>query len=797
MDDPWGSPWAVTDTPTTSDVPKQSEPDNSFLSPPPRAFFGSVSSPSPTQSPWANAADDDEFGGWSTADRPEASNGQTAWGLWPDSNSQLSRLSPRLSVSSKDSALAWPNNTVPSPALKSRSGSRTPSIFRQYSPDPWAAQFSLNNNTESDLPSPLTSIIDPIPKVDVPPVDEPLAFASSSAGHQISRIEEDSGTQAPNSELNTDHDEITRAGANATETVDIITGNTQIRPNPAINTPEPPSRSSSLLSEDSHSALEGQESPITSIDEERGFRLQDASRKSSGKVQGLVGVYDQLSRAASEAPPVVETPGRSTSRRRSDVEEGNQFEYGGLESAEDAVTRAARASLDAAVSPNSSSTLEAPLNGSPGRAQHYETENPVAPVSKPRVPSAQIRGIFKKYGDINFNPDLGLLDNLFPQSATLSDDGNGEHLEVSDHIIRDNFGSISERKAWYRISRYGSMRQHNSGDIATYRRVTWKTSNLHDEVVKIARRWMEEDAYAGRAVLGGTKRTGFFDWDSEAAPVSLEEVFRRKEAPNHARTTSIPANPVVARAASLDRPYRNSTGISLAEKPHVPVESAAPTLNFGWNLGNDLNPMRPDSRSSIPPPASVSRPSPVQTTVADEDEDDWGEMVSSPIAAEDPRPTYIQQSANGRTPEPKYSEHVAQVLTGPTSPNPERGEAKLALAGVESLIRDGPSTINESPPAASSSLSDDIWQLGDGAVSKAEHFATTQTVSVEVTRTQDPLSMPETTQDTSAKDYLTKTSSALTTAARHTTKETTNDAQDAAIVEDILKSLPDFSYMLR
>ncbi|KAI0143686.1 hypothetical protein GGR57DRAFT_342231 [Xylariaceae sp. FL1272] len=799
MDDPWGSPWATTDTPPTNDAPKQSEPDNSFLSPPPRAFFGSVTSLSPTQSPWANADDDDEFGGWSTADRPEASNIQSAWGAWRDSNSQIPRLSPRLSVSSKDSALAWPNNAVPSPALKSSSRSRTPSIFRQHSPDPWATPFSLNNNTESDLPSPLTSIVDPAPRVSVPFVDEPFPLTSSNAGDQTLKIEEHSDTQASNGKHSTNNAETTHESDNATNILNTIPSNTPTRPKPAIGTLEPPSRSSSLLSEDSHNVLEGQESPITSIDEDRGFRLQATSRKSSGKVQELVGVYDQLSRAGSEEPPVVgprgniETASRSTSRRRSDVEEDEHVKSSDFENEEGAVTKEARGSLDTEASPNSSSTLEAPWSDTPKRAHHQETgDTEYAPIAESRDPSAEVRAIFEKYGEIKFTPDLGLLDTLFPQAATLPDDDNGEHLEILDHVIRDSFASISERKAWYRISRYGSMRQHNSGDMETYRRVTWLTSNLHDDVVKIARRWMEEDAYAGRAVLGGAKRTGFFDWDSEATPVSLEEVFRRREAPKHARTASIPVNPVVARVASVDRPYRNSTGISLAEKLHSPIESATPTPDFGWNLGNDHNSIRPNSSSPIPPPTTVSRAPPIETTIADDDEDDWGEMVSSPVATDDPGPAHLQHSANGTMPEDEYPVQVAQQLTEALSPLSKTEEDNPVLSGVDSLAtRDEPSTVNKSALAASSSLNDSTGQLADFSAFEMTQSETTKLTSNGLTKTPGPpLSMAETIRDISAKGNLNNSSLSSTV-------EIANVVQDAAIVEDILKNLPDFSYMLR
>src|SRR6478609_5242817 len=72
----------------------------------------------------------------------------------------------------------------------------------------------------------------------------------------------------------------------------------------------------------------------------------------------------------------------------------------------------------------------------------------------------------------------------------------------SDVIIDDSFTSISERKAWYLMSRPGSMRKHNLGDDENYVRVGWGNSQVREQAIRIVRRWMEEDSITGRVVLG-------------------------------------------------------------------------------------------------------------------------------------------------------------------------------------------------------------------------------------------------------------------------------------------------------
>ncbi|KAJ3472073.1 hypothetical protein NLG97_g11311 [Lecanicillium saksenae] len=81
--------------------------------------------------------------------------------------------------------------------------------------------------------------------------------------------------------------------------------------------------------------------------------------------------------------------------------------------------------------------------------------------------------------------DLSNLDALFPGSKPSTT--NPE--PVPDVIIDNSYTTTSERKTWYRISRFGSMRKHDSGDEDNYKRITWANSQVHDKTLHIQKGW--------------------------------------------------------------------------------------------------------------------------------------------------------------------------------------------------------------------------------------------------------------------------------------------------------------------
>ncbi|KAI1746127.1 hypothetical protein F4680DRAFT_11462 [Xylaria scruposa] len=832
MDDPWGSPWASNDAPPSeNDPPPPSSSrttNNFFLSPPPKAFFGGNGTTLPTtQSPWSgsNRDNDDGFNNiWTTAaDRADGADGQNDWGAWGGESGYVQpppRLSPRLSTSGKESPLAWPENAAASPAFLGNSRSRTPSIFRHASPDPWATELSFTNRSDLDLSNP--NPVKAATNSNAPTIETGQVEQTSHASHIVTandreHLDEEKFTMERAKTYEKESDPRTSLGLVHEDT------NTR-KQGPAVC--EPPSRSSSTCTLDSHDGPDGpdrQDSPITSIDEDRGTRIQNNNmRKTSGKVQELVGIYDDLARAVSEEPPSLDrheasqtrTASRGKSRERREFEDNEDEDddgpgFGDFENAFANADRATESPGGASFSSEFSSTPKAETKDIFTREPRREGEEDSTIMTE--TPYVQPQKAPNKFRDVVFNTNLAEnLDKLFPNlSDSLPNDSDG--WDVSDHIVTDSFATISERKSWYRISRFGSMRKHNSGDDENYHRVTWQTSQLHDDTVKIVRRWMEEDSYAGKATLGGTKRTGFFDWDSDAAPVKLDEVFRRKKSAvtKHTRTTSIPAGHTVIQnnTSVVERPYRNSTGISLPMELLPGSQPITPVVpSFGWNseapathpIHHNIQTMTP-----APVPASILAPTSRETAPTprkmagrrlepsadeeEEDDDDWGEMVSSPRVAE----TNV---------EPNISAFLPQAP--PIENNEPTPRPSLAISNNV----DKPTELKSPPPEATQLPPSDPWLFSDFSV---------------LDKPQQPQSLPgghpshaveggtalesksslhnRNSLDTSSNNKASLVDGPSKGAAVDSDSLTLprNESQDDIIVQRILQSLPDLSYMLR
>ncbi|KAI0904572.1 hypothetical protein F4823DRAFT_614495 [Ustulina deusta] len=791
MDDPWGSPWASTDAPSDNDPPASSRADI-VLSPPPKAFFGNGTSVA-TQSAWSSNHDDGGLGIWTTADN------QNEWGTWAESVVQPPRLSPRLNGSGKESPLAWPENAAASPVFMANSRSRTPSIFRHHSPDPWATELSLTNRSDVELQTSTKST-----------TSDTLAIGIWQSG-EVSRTVTGSGGEGNTNSENAPVEEGFTVGRNdCPRSSHDLAGehaNTSSQLDSAVY--ELPSRPSSTCSVDSHDEPERQDSPITSIDEDRGARIGNNLGNNSGKVQELVGIYDGLSRATSEEPPALSRPGmpltssRGESLVRSKTEDDDNDDDGGVGfgNFEDALADGGRvARSPGEYSPSeSSSTPKAELKDVFTHKPEYEGEEgrviitETTPIRSPKPPN--------RFQDIMFDTNISLVEKLFPSLPDpLTSCFTGD-WEVPDHVLGDSFTTISERQAWYRISRFGSIRKHNSGDDENYHRVTWPASQLHSDTIKIVRRWMEEDAYAGRATLGGTKRTGFFDWDSNAAPVELDQVFRRrKSVTKHTRTTSIPANNIVVQTRSADaRPYRNSTGISLPAGLQSASQPIMAVPSFGWiSETKEIPPSTHFSPISSPTPNSVSVPAPVQTTFMDEDDDDWGEMVSSPRATKDPIelivPTFPlpETLIKEHDPKPQLSLTISDVdqSAGPTLPAPRDtppiGSDPWSLPDISVL---------DKPKQVPQSLPGHAYQTGAlCAISKA-NTPLPNHGSFESLKAESTIKY-ETPSENMITGLIAVNKPSKEMAATSSPLQG-NESQDDAVVQQILHHLPDLSYMLR
>lgn len=731
MDDPWGSPWATDDSQLKLDLP----------APPPRIH--TPQTPNKVASPWAADDDDDAWGGWNAAGNNGGAE-SPGWGR--------------------------------SPGLRpTRSGT----MSRHMSPEPWGrlgisgskSEADEERKSEKDVPATVDSAI--------------------SLGEQPF-------ARGPKSEI-TDIEPAPEPG--------LVGGNLHSAP-----VPEPLNTNESIPQEEEEEedyhvrpgSPIAQPSPaITTTDR------PEPTRQAS-KVQKLVHMYDGIAkRKHSPADPLVPGP-RIT-----------------LVGADEATEEADEESPQKETAPAMSSSLESPTNenseeneGDKLPSGGVATEE--ARSSNHNDSSAPIHGLSTdaKPPSKPYAFDLAHLDELFPSTPVPETDPE----PVPDVIIDDTFASISERKAWYRISRSGPMRQHNLGNDEDYVRLDWRRSEIRGRTLRIVRRWMEEDSIGGRVVLG--RRTGpvgasMFNWDSQAPQVEIGQLLGKKE---HQRSASgaskgsrsslaSPSSATFAWSAapdatetkpqaSLDAPKRNSW---FAPPPSL-TSPAAPS--FGWST-SPQEPAEPISkapapetslpaRKSPPPiPAPPKQPlqsmdsimtngankAPTQSASIEEedDEDEWGEMVSSPTWP-------AEVSTKGQE-----GPLAATDLMVKVDSDPPAAHSLAQSAGFGGIA---PSTWAASPTAAKSSTMNEAWNL-ERPVSPAStpgpavpppHRGSNLKPShdvLDIWSTSDatepgPGSWPESP----------KAAPSIKSAVA------ANSVEDAT-VERILSNLPDLSYMLR
>ncbi|KAK8112679.1 hypothetical protein PG984_013205 [Apiospora sp. TS-2023a] len=647
MDDPWGSPWASTD------AAPPPPPNNVLLNPPPKAFFGGTNlTHSPGPSPWA---DDETFSGWaakSEHDLLDASPWATTAGR--DSPLRTPHLrSKTSSIFEKESIGSWPGSPGLNPTLRSRASS----VFRPPpSPDPWAADSAW---------------LDATPR-------QPPPSAGPTSNHNLKPEDAPSSRPGPSP--------ITPSSSKLLEEDE---GDTNAGPH------DSPSRPSSTFSiDDGGHAPERQDSPITSIDEDSGLRPQQPSvRKASGKIALLVDKFDGLARAASEEPVELKRPTSSRDQSKERSRETLQPSTGDELKTDEAVASVTSDNARETWGDNEQSDWSTTVPASPdGKRDSFEESGTIATSETRRSASGPVQEIIEKFGPISFNVDLDGLQKLFsgiPEDTSNDADSDDE---LSDRIISDSFTNLEQRRIWYRISRYGSMRKHDSGDDENYPRIQWATSAVHEETIKVVKRWKEEDSISGRPTFGLGKRSGGFNWDSSSGPIEMDKIFARK--PRASTKSSIPT---VTQRDSVELPNgRTARAFTLPQNPlsGPPIGAKA----FGWSsmtpeplspalpvaTGTTASPKTDSARNSLslpPAPAVAPAVTPAVTpTVAprqvpqeqlppvkhintskdeaegeddDDDDDEWGEMVASPTFAKELSPS------NGfpgiATPEPSGS----------------------------------------------------------------------------------------------------------------------------------------------
>ncbi|KAI2641471.1 hypothetical protein GGS26DRAFT_5188 [Hypomontagnella submonticulosa] len=863
MDDPWGSPWASSEATPKLDPPTPSPP-NDLLSPPPRAFFGSTSSLQ-SQLPWA---DDGGFGDWKSTDQTDITANTLDWSVWAEP-AQSSQPSPRPDEIVKRSSIALPSSAATSPGLRPLPRSRASSTFRHHSPDPWTIEGPSRDRSRDrrgDSPTTPSNVLG-ISNVDIP-IELADASAQSAAAQSAPETNVTDITENDDIVFKEDIKETTiDGGSQVWEPLSPPLDHRESRDSGADSAPKGEihdtlSRPPSTLSLGSSNGVDRQDSPITSIDEDLRSRLQTTNRQVSGKVQELVGMYDDLTKAATEEPPPARLdPPRTGSRERSPSQTRTRgaeddMDFGDFE---DAKSEYDKPTTDLNVSTSSlrPSTPKARLNDVSSQDQVRESVGletvSSAPVSVP------VQQLVERFGPIQFDIDFQLIDKLFPDLTRDADKDVEDAGEIPDRLIGDSFATISERKTWYRISRYGSMRKHDSGDEENYHRVEWSTSHLHSDTIKIVRRWMEEDSISGRVTLGAGKRTSVFNWDSSsAAPVDLGKVFARKPSTTHARNvSSLSSNHGAEHSERSAQHARSGSEANKSIKGPGKAPNAAPiprpsqNPGFGWK-GDAIKPpttTHPDSRNieatkrieAINPPAPVSTKSDtkaddtVQTTILqsqptttkdEDDEDDWGEMVSSPRVETQPGPIPTTQSQNntkGTAPTPVSLTHetpkldaqdVAVTQNNNSIPKlsvfiPQTGQDPEQVSDqTNSLAAKAPrgdpwpladfSIFENLPTRTPKTPRQNPWPLADFSVfeSPVSGSGSGGTTSLKTKSELDPYSRDGNKARATPED-VTEVGIPLKAVLGPIQQQSSHERDQDDIVKSIVQNLPDLSYMLR
>lgn len=745
MDDPWGSPWAADDTQLKLDLP----------APPPRIH--TPQTPQKTASPWAPDEDeDDAWGGWNAPERGGGAD-SPGWGRSPA------------------------RSPARSPGLRpTRSGT----VSRHISPEPWArveisdSQPQVDDKHTDDKDEPFT--VDSAISLS----EQPFAYgyAVEPISNQRDQVEE--ASRIPEAMSTGGHSlplRVKVSEPDVRQTDDPESPN--VEPTPAISSTERP----------------------------------EPTRQAS-KVQELVHHYDGIAkRKDSPIEPLVAGP-RITlvgGDAANDDAEDEAIQMSGALGKDSAKTDATK-EVEFEES-NAVVKAQATVTADPSKDEDETKEDTKA--SKGEDESLQDNGrtyqatddhkIYAKPPSIPYAFDLTHLDDLFPAATTPA----AEPEPVPDVIIDDTFASISERKAWYRISRFGPMRRHNLGNDEDYVRLDWRVSEIRTQALRTVRRWMEEDSIAGRTVLGrriGPGGASMFNWDSQAPQVEIGELLGKK---GHGRTVSgaskgsrkslaSPSSATFAWSGQTEptdvyKTSQDSARNDQRSSMHVPAAAT-----FGWSTSpqeivhtetKSSGPALPSSSRKAPSPIAgppvralesmdsvVAKPNPLEPANAAalkeaDDEDDWGEMVSSPTW-----PVDNMQS----------TKDIQPTLT------PAVAAAKVSTDDAFALFDQDAEVAEAKPPwtdVATSSAFADAWNAGyqDPATSssrpegarKESQMGKTEVPAIS-TLTTDILSLSEKPDSVQQKSIPPVRSSEM-------------PDDDDALVANILKGLPDLSYMLR
>jgi hypothetical protein len=578
MDDPWGSPWA-------DESPRPLPKLDKLVPKRPVTPEKSLGVNEESKSPWDN---NDAFGEWAAL--PESDELQANVQEGPE---QAESVEWNASVNEEFSqgkdhirpdGSAWFRRAIPPDG--EIHGLETPKVTgRAFSPDPWAQEAA----EEAPRPSQFAEL-----KAD----EESAKYDTNEDGcrEEIENIgnEDEYITKAigeldksvPPSiveETSIEKPSINRVQDRPTVVMDDVA--TDMQAEEVTQGESLASRPSSSPSDHSHHDEILTESPRTSFEEED--KRPKLEIEGSSKVKEMVRLFDGLAVDASsiELPRHPEGVDAPDDHFDTPVAAQSEEDFGDFEEGISYVTTKADPTEDALIKPEEIPLDKAGVHDVP--VLSTSTEEPViSPSEQPLQP----------HDPVHFKPDLSLLRDIFGQGPDVEfQHADPKQAPEIDTVMKDSFSSTDERKTWYRISRYSTMRKHNAGDEDSYVRINWKDSTVRAETLKIVERWIEEDRIGGGIILGGgTKLGSMFGWGQKnAGPMSVTAALAStsKKAAMHSDRIASPTS--IRSSGDSPGPGSSSNRRSLEQMSasrnsfHSPISVTAP--QFSWSTGTPIS----------------------------------------------------------------------------------------------------------------------------------------------------------------------------------------------------------------
>ena len=619
MDDPWGSPWA--DELNNDDGLGTRSIDN--VADGSRVGKASEALRNNVNATWGTS--DDGFGDWGE------DTGKKKGGLGLDGAAEqwdTPNRGRKLEVVKDDVGSLSPGwgNSSPSPArevpkLSPSLLAEPVAIARQPSPDPWATAVSseesvtvkdkVNSGATTTNREPFQEVVeeatDEDSEVESPEVFEAIVPQPESSDETKSEPEElpvDETAQVAIGGVDTINEEAIGLGIDLEPKSDLCTeiveeeyhgSDDTVLPSTQVLEHES-SRPSSSPSDISHHDEFLPESPRTSLDEEpkRSRTTKIVSPTTQEPVEDLDDLAkpeDELVVEDVEVEEEIEGPTEQNNEHvaitksevsgddevegSSNAEEPDDDEFGDFGDFEEGF------SDDGEEIVENNDSIKQPISSELATPQNESSDLPKRPT-----------------GPVDFSIDLTSVKTLFGE-ANEDHDEAVEKIFIPDTIIADTFASTEERKMWYRVSRYGTMRRYNTGDDENYVRISWGPSQVKQETQKTVARWMEEDRNNGHVSLGGTSKGGsLFGWnDPNAPPVPLATILgsKRKSVKLEAKVAakeSVDVPKKLSKEVTRDRsrsksrssskPREHSSTDSVDSGVNIKPPPPPPVAQFGW-----------------------------------------------------------------------------------------------------------------------------------------------------------------------------------------------------------------------